>query len=49
MDRTEELPPKLLLDTYLKVDEVRFDGDSIRRLYENPEYPLPDAPQRVGA
>jgi hypothetical protein len=32
----EELPPKLLLDTYLKVDEVKFDGDSIRRLYENP-------------
>jgi len=32
----DELPPKLHLDTYLKVDEVRFDGDGI----VNPEYPL---------
>ena len=37
----EELPPKLFLHTYLKVDQVRFDRGGIRRLYESAEYPLP--------
>ena len=36
----EELPPKLLPDTCLKVDGERFDRDEIRRLYESGEYPL---------
>jgi hypothetical protein len=36
----EELPPELLVDTCLEVDEERFDRDGIRRLYESNEYPL---------
>ena len=36
----EELPPKLLLRAHLKVDEMQFDGDGMRRLYESAEYPL---------
>jgi hypothetical protein len=37
----EELPPKLLLHTYLKIDQVRFDSGEIHQLYESAEYPLP--------
>lgn len=37
----EDLPPKLLLGAFLQVDEDRFDGDGMRRLYESPAYPLP--------
>jgi len=37
----EELPPELLSGAYLEVDEVRFDGGGIRKLYDSSEYPLP--------
>jgi hypothetical protein len=36
----EELPPELLHGAHLEVDEERFDGPGIRRLYDSPAYPL---------
>ena len=36
----EELQPNLRPAANLKVGGERFDGDSIRRLYESAEYPL---------
>jgi hypothetical protein len=36
----EEMPSVLLLGTILEVDEERFDGDAIRKLYDSAEYPL---------
>jgi hypothetical protein len=37
----EELPSELLSGAYLEVDEARFDGSGIRKLYDSAEYPLP--------
>jgi hypothetical protein len=45
----EELPRELLLGAYLEVDEQRFDGSAIRRLYDSSDYPLRRPPARVKA
>ncbi len=36
----EELTPEFLLGACLEVDEARFDGGGIRRLYDSMDYPL---------
>jgi hypothetical protein len=36
----EELPSQLLIGTYLQIDEERYQGKDIRRLYESLDYPL---------
>ena len=36
----EELPPEALAGAWLEVNEERFDGADMRRLYEHADYPL---------
>ena len=36
----EELSPALLHGACLEVDEQRYDGEAIRRLYDSADYPL---------
>jgi hypothetical protein len=36
----EDLAPELLVGAFLEVDEQRYSGDDIRRLYESAAYPL---------
>jgi hypothetical protein len=36
----EELPPPLLAGACLEVEEERFDGNAMRRLYDSAEFPL---------
>lgn len=36
----EDLPPELLTGASLEVDEVRFDGQAIRDLYDREDFPL---------
>ena len=47
----EELPAAMLIGVYLQVEDERFDGDQIRKLYDSADYPFARAtpPQRTVA
>lgn len=45
----EEIRPELLLGATLEVDEVRFDCEGIRRLYDSADYPLARSASSVPA
>lgn len=36
----EELPPQLLIGSYLQVGEARYASKDIRQLYDSTDYPL---------
>ena len=36
----EEMPPQLVVGTYLEVGDARYASKEIRRLYDSTEYPL---------
>jgi hypothetical protein len=42
----EDLPPQFFVGAYLQVEESRYQGAEIRRLYASSHYPLP---RRVAA
>jgi hypothetical protein len=37
----EDLPPQFFVGAYLEVNESRYQGAEIRRLYASSHYPLP--------
>lgn len=42
----EELNPLSLSGAFIEVDEVRYDSDEIRKLYDSDAYPLTRNPAR---